>query len=108
MKHILILLMMVIIISCNNDTPEKLQNLIQQKLLERKTIFLQNKYDDCKRSLMSRVQLEVDSTLSFGSKYLKFDSITVPHDTNRPLKPEISFPQFNKPERPKSDSIIIK
>ena len=102
MKHILILLMMVIIISCNNDTPEKLQNLIQQKLLERKTIFLQNKYDDCKRSLMSRVQLEVDSTLSFGSKYLKFDS------TNRPLKPEISFPQFNKPERPKSDSIIIK
>ena len=57
---------------------------------------------------MSRVQLEVDSTLSFGSKYLKFDSITIPHDTNRPLKPEISFPQFNKPERPKSDSIIIK
>ena len=49
MKHILILLMMVIIISCNNDTPEKLQNLIQQKLLERKTIFLQNKYDDCRK-----------------------------------------------------------
>ena len=84
MKHISIILIMVIVISCNNDAPEKLQNLIQEKLLERKTIFLQNKYDDCIRNLMSRVQLEVDSTLSFGSKHLKFDSITVPHDTNRP------------------------
>ena len=57
---------------------------------------------------MSTVQIEVDSTLRYNSKNLKFDSILVPHDTNRPIKPEITFPQYNKPERPKFDSIHLK
>ena len=108
MKKISILIIFVIELSCHSDQTDKLQNSIQEKLLERKTIFLQNKYEECRRKLMSQVQLEVDSTLSFGSKNLKFDSIAVPHDTIRPLKPEITFPEFHKPERPKLDSINLK
>jgi hypothetical protein len=95
----------LIFFSCQNVDSDKLDSLVRAKLNERKEKYINERLDVCKRNLMSISQSKVDSILKMESKKSKFDSIHVPYDTLRPLKPEISFPKFIKPNRPIEDSV---
>ncbi|MBK9960262.1 MAG: hypothetical protein IPP06_02670 [Saprospiraceae bacterium] len=106
MKYLLFTILILLNFSCQNPDGNKLDSLVQSKLNERKEKYFKEKLDVCRRNLMSISQSKVDSILKMESKKSKFDSISVPYDTFRPIKPEISFPKFNKPNRPKGDTLL--
>ncbi|MBK8485393.1 MAG: hypothetical protein IPL31_13905 [Saprospiraceae bacterium] len=55
---------------------------------------------------MAKIELEADSILIFLSKRVKYDSLTIPYDSIRPVKPDVQFPNYKKPEKPKQDSVL--
>jgi hypothetical protein len=83
---------------CRNEEAIKTQ-MIQNLLDERKTSFFENKQRECYKQFTREVEGLADSLLMLRTKNTKYDSLTIPYDTLRPIKPEIAFPDYKKPER---------
>lgn len=78
---------------------------VQEMVVEKKRRFFEDKWVECKKNILMEVELLVDSILMQQSKSLKYDSLTIPHDTIRPEKPNVLFPNFEKPVRQDEDSL---
>lgn len=76
---------------------------VQRQFEERKNSLLTERLSQCTRQMYKDAQSLADSILRIESKQSKMDSIKVPYDTLRPIKPDINFPDYKKPTR---DSII--
>ncbi|HMW40056.1 MAG: hypothetical protein K1X68_05835 [Saprospiraceae bacterium] len=104
MNKILPLIAMLYLGSCYEVTREKVEALAATQLAERQSNQLRDRMAICSRLIYSEAQTRADSALRIESKQAKLDSILVPHDTLRPLRPEVDFPDYAQPSR---DSIKI-
>lgn len=91
--------------SCKSKQ-EQTQDLVQSRLIELRTKFIEERKTKCIEELMRKIELESDSILIVLAKRIKYDSLTIPYDSIRPELPEISFPEYRKPEKPGSDTIF--
>lgn len=89
----------ILVLSCGQKDQAVLDEVVGKLLSERKKVFLDEQLLQCNRNLYSLAQTTADSMLRIESKALKLDSIKVPHDTLKPIKPEVRFPQYKTPER---------
>ncbi|MBP8724959.1 MAG: hypothetical protein KBF37_05780 [Saprospiraceae bacterium] len=94
-----VLLLCSIITSCKQDedlvarqTEAKLTALVQQ--------FTEKKTEECTRRMQQDIERLADSVLIVLSKRIKYDSLTIPIDSVRPEKPEVSFPEYRPPKKP--------
>ncbi|MCC6754720.1 MAG: diguanylate cyclase [Saprospiraceae bacterium] len=74
------------------QTEEKLAALVQQ--------FTTKKTEECTRKMQQDIERLADSVLIVLSKRIKYDSLTIPVDSVRPEKPEVSFPEYRPPQKP--------
>ncbi|MBK8450520.1 MAG: hypothetical protein IPL42_11060 [Saprospiraceae bacterium] len=105
MKWTRYILFASLFIQCK-ESDELSQEKIEQSLNERRTKFIAEKSEECNKILMAKIELEADSILIFLSKRVKYDSLTIPYDSIRPVKPDVQFPNYKKPEKPKQDSVL--
>jgi hypothetical protein len=108
MKISFFLLIVVLFLRCKNES-EVTVEMVAKKLDERRREFIKEREEDCHKLLMKEIEEKADSILIYTAKKIKYDSLTIPHDSIRPEKPEVAFPQYKKPEKPedkiKVDSI---
>ncbi|MEP7195173.1 MAG: hypothetical protein ABI851_01550 [Saprospiraceae bacterium] len=90
--------------SCYQLSQEKIDQATQIQLEERKKNYFTSRLDDCTRNIQKEAQSIADSLLRIESKQSKMDSIRAPHDTLKPMKPELVFPDYKKPTKSKLDS----
>ncbi|MDQ3142504.1 MAG: hypothetical protein M3Q56_09705 [Bacteroidota bacterium] len=102
MTNKFLLVLSVIFIHCNIEQDIEKRSL--EHLNKRKEEYFQNKLENCKRELMSKAERITDSMMITMSKSIKYDSLTIPTDTTKPIKPEVLFPDYIKPEKPKFDT----
>lgn len=79
---------------------QQMDQLVQQKLEAQRLQLIADKEQACTQQINSILDHYADSILVVLSKKIKYDSLTIPHDTLRPEKPEIEFPEYQKPEKP--------
>ncbi len=99
MKVISFILLCLLFSFCKDEN-ELTNEMIKQKLEERRTNFIQNKMEECNKELMKEIEELADSILIYQSKRTKYDSLTIPYDSIRPEKPELQFPEYKKPVKP--------
>ena len=75
--------------------------LIEEKLAELRQNLIAEKTNECDKQIMAEIEIQADSILIYMSKRIKYDSLTIPFDSIRPIKPEMEFPKYKKPEKPK-------
>lgn len=92
-------ILFVFLSSCYELSPSKIDEESSRLLEERRQTYLKERMLECTRLLYSQAQTIADSILKIESRNSKLDSITVPHDTLRPSRPEVQFPEYKKPER---------
>ena len=92
-------------VSCKSKQ-EQTNDLVQAKLAELRTKFIEDRKNKCIEELMRTIELESDSILIVLAKQIKYDSLTIPYDSIRPDQPEIIFPKYRKPEKPGEDTLI--
>jgi hypothetical protein len=114
MKAIVLLVLCLIFIQCR-DEALVIEEKVQKRLGELRIKLIDEKTIQCNKELMQEVETKADSILSYNAKRIKYDSLTIPYDSIRPQKPDVKFPQYKKPVKPKEekkdtlrDSIIIK
>ncbi|MEO6190495.1 MAG: hypothetical protein ABIO44_09245 [Saprospiraceae bacterium] len=105
MNKYIIFLIFLGLSSCYKLKQENIDLAVKQQLEERRTNFLQEKLSICTREIYSKAQTFADSILRIESKQAKLDSILFPHDTLKPSKPEVLFPDYKKPLRKGKDSL---
>ncbi len=93
------LLFALLFISCKNNEI-RIEELTSQKLAELRSQYIAEKTVACEKEFFEHVEHVADSILIDLAKKAKYDTLTVPHDTTRPLKPEIQFPTYKKPVKP--------
>ncbi len=91
-------------ISCQSKN-ELTSDKIQMELDRLRANYKEERLMLCKKEMLSQIELEADSILIVLSKRIKYDSLTIPYDSIRPENPQIQFPEYRKPEKPKTDSI---
>lgn len=101
----MIFLGIILFISCLEITPEQVEKEVLRQYEERRATIISDKMSQCQRQLFKDAQTFADSILRIESKQSKMDSIKVPHDTLRPQKPDIKFPDYKKPAR---DSVLLR
>ncbi|HEX5625731.1 MAG TPA: hypothetical protein VFX48_06935 [Saprospiraceae bacterium] len=79
---------------------EKTDVLVQQKLESLRAQLRLEKLNQCENGLLQEIELEADSILILMAKRTKYDSLTIPTDSIRPLQPEVHFPEYKKPVKP--------
>lgn len=90
---------LLILISCTS--PEKqLAQLTQKKLEAQIQQTIASKEQSCNQLISELLDHQADSILVVLSKKIKYDSLTIPHDTLRPEKPDITFPDYQPPVKP--------
>lgn len=89
----------LIIISCTSPE-QQLAQLTQKKLEAQIQQTITSKEQACNQLISELLDHQADSILVVLSKKIKYDSLTIPHDTLRPEKPDITFPDYQKPEKP--------
>ena len=77
----------------------RIEAAAKAQLEERQANQLRERMAACTRVIYSEAQGRADSILRIESKEAKLDSITVPHDTMRPARPELDFPEYSAPRR---------
>jgi hypothetical protein len=101
----IIRIMCLVLIGCT-DSNEKTELLVQEKLRELREDLVKEKTMECEKQILSQLEHKADSILIFLSKRTKYDSLTIPYDSIRPVKPEIEFPGYKKPKKPELDTSI--
>ncbi|MBK7358422.1 MAG: hypothetical protein IPI45_10195 [Saprospiraceae bacterium] len=91
--------------SCKSKQ-EQTQDLVQTRLTELRKKFIEDRKTKCIEELMHKIELESDSILIVMAKRIKYDSLTIPYDSIRPDQPEITFPEYRKPEKPGLDTLF--
>lgn len=95
----IILFIIIIAIQCSAPTSADIQNEVNREFNEKKSSLVSERLSQCQRQLYKDAQTIADSVLRIESKQSKMDSIKVPHDTLRPVIPELQFPDYKKPAR---------
>ncbi len=93
------IILLLLFCSCYELSPSRIEEETAKLLENRRQTYLNERMLECTRSLYSKAQTIADSILKIESRNSKLDSITVPHDTAKPTKPELMFPAYHKPER---------
>lgn len=99
MKLSLGICLCLIFVQCKNVT-EVSNEMVTVKLEEIRQNFIDAKTKECERMLMIEIEQRADSILISLSKKIKYDSLTIPYDSVRPVKPEVDFPDYKKPQKP--------
>jgi hypothetical protein len=94
----LIITIIISFIACDDES--KIIKNAHEIYNQRKQKFLDDKKTACQRELMAKAESIADSTLITLINSLKKDSLYIPTDTIRPVKPDIQFPNYKKPEKP--------
>jgi len=84
--------------ACNSD--EKIVKDANEIFESRKEKYISDKIAGCKRELMIQAEHLADSNLITLINSLKKDSIFIPTDTIKPVKPNVNFPDYKKPLKP--------
>ncbi len=98
-----LLVMMLLIFSCKNEET-RISELTRQKIEELRNQYIADKTKACEKGFFENVEHVADSILIDLAKRAKYDTLTIPHDTTRPMKPEIQFPRFKKPVKPELET----
>ncbi len=93
------LILTLILFQCSSPSAEDVKNEVDKQYNEKKSNLMMDRISQCQRQLYKDAQTIADSVLRIESKQSKLDSIKVPHDTLRPTKPELQFPDYKKPTR---------
>jgi hypothetical protein len=80
---------------------QKTDVLVQHKLESLRSQLRLEKQNQCEVGMLREIELEADSILILMAKRTKYDSLTIPTDSIRPLQPEVQFPEYKKPVKPK-------
>lgn len=105
MKLNLLIVLFILFFQCKNEN-QRIQEIIEKKLEERRSAFIKERIITCENNLILEIDNQADSILIYLAKKIKYDSLTIPYDSIRPVQPDIQFPKYKKPEKPIQDSIL--
>lgn len=103
MRPQLIISILVICLGCVDENAIR-QQRIEKEVDQRLEEFASIRNHQCIERIVNRAILAADSIMLKEAIFDIPDSLTVPDKQTRPERPEIEFPEFNKPLAPEIDS----
>ena len=111
MRPLITISILVISLGCVDENAIR-QQRIEKEIDQRLEEFASIRNRQCIERIVNRAILAADSIMLKEAIFDIPDSLTVPDKQTRPERPEIDFPEFNKPIAPdidsmKKDSVVL-